>query len=136
MPKEIIFSAGTAGDGGYHVKVGWTADQTAQVGVETDGGTSLFWALTGCLHSDTDEGRSERRLGFLGTELAKALTPIVMSDDSTPEQFARAVLNTLDCFVAGSANCSSVWSDLDRGACNRLVRAVRKARDSAYGRDE
>lgn len=28
------------------------------------------------------------------------------------------------------------WSDLDRTGCNNLIRAVREARDKAYGRDE
>ena len=28
------------------------------------------------------------------------------------------------------------WSELDRKGCNDLIRAVREARDKAYGRDE
>ncbi len=28
-----------------------------------------------------------------------------------------------------------LWMDLDREGCNRLIRSVRKARDSAYGPD-
>lgn len=28
------------------------------------------------------------------------------------------------------------WSDLDRNGCNNLIRAIREARDKAFGRDE
>ena len=28
------------------------------------------------------------------------------------------------------------WSDLDRKGCNALIRAMREARDKAFGRDE
>lgn len=28
------------------------------------------------------------------------------------------------------------WSDLDRTGCNNLIRALREARDKAFGRDE
>jgi hypothetical protein len=28
------------------------------------------------------------------------------------------------------------WIDLDRNGCNQLIRALREARDRAYGRDE
>jgi hypothetical protein len=31
---------------------------------------------------------------------------------------------------------SGWWVGLDRDGCNRLIRALRKARDGAYGRDE
>lgn len=31
---------------------------------------------------------------------------------------------------------SGMWSHLDRAGCNALIKAVRRARDSAFGRDE
>ena len=31
---------------------------------------------------------------------------------------------------------SGLWADLDRKGCNDLIRVVRRARDSAFGRDE
>jgi hypothetical protein len=30
----------------------------------------------------------------------------------------------------------SLWASLDRGGINRLIKALRKARDDAYGKDE
>lgn len=35
-----------------------------------------------------------------------------------------------------TAEFRSLWGTLDRAGCNRLIRAVRRARDQAYGRDE
>lgn len=34
------------------------------------------------------------------------------------------------------ADFSSVWASLDRAGVNRLIRALRRARDQAFGRDE
>ena len=31
---------------------------------------------------------------------------------------------------------SGLWGELDRKGCNDLIRALREARDKAYGRDE
>lgn len=136
MPKEIIYSTGAAGDGDYHAKVGWTADQGVQVGVEADQGASLFWTLTGCAvaqHPDSASlEESHRRLG--GWLRAAFKTSGEDVEGLTDPQLARLVLNTLD--ASTNDGYSGVWTDLDRAGCNRLVRAVRKARDAAFGRDE
>ncbi len=34
------------------------------------------------------------------------------------------------------AEFTGLWGTLDREGCNRLIAAVRRARDAAYGRDE
>lgn len=34
------------------------------------------------------------------------------------------------------ADFRSLWSTLDRGQINRLIRMLRKARDESYGKDE
>ncbi len=44
-----------------------------------------------------------------------------------------AVIRVSGTDVGGEVD--SLWMDLDRDACNRLIRSVRKARDSAYGPD-
>lgn len=31
---------------------------------------------------------------------------------------------------------TGLWTDLDRKGCNDLIRVLRRARDSAFGRDE
>jgi hypothetical protein len=33
------------------------------------------------------------------------------------------------------ADFTGLWGTFDRDGCNRLIRAIRKARDSAYGAD-
>lgn len=34
------------------------------------------------------------------------------------------------------ASFKGLWGTLDRAGCNRLIRALRQARDAAFGRDE
>lgn len=153
MPKEIIAAAATVGEGGYHLKVGWTRDRTVQVGMEGDEGRSIFWMLTGTADSDTPmtsdqftmrERARQRRLAEIGAHVRAG----VASATGTELAFERAedpgnremdadiavrVLNALDHHVGDP---SSVWTDLDRTGCNNLIRSIRKARDAAYGRDE
>lgn len=38
--------------------------------------------------------------------------------------------------TAASAEFTGLWGTLDRAGANRLIRALRKARDEAFGRDE
>ena len=44
----------------------------------------------------------------------------------------RAILDS----VTGSSSDASLWTWLDRPGVNRLIRILRKARDTAFGRDE
>jgi hypothetical protein len=37
---------------------------------------------------------------------------------------------------ADPAGFRGVWGTLDRAGCNRAIRALKRARDQAYGRDE
>lgn len=37
--------------------------------------------------------------------------------------------------IDGDPDHRSLWMDLDRAGCNRLIRSLRKARDVAYGAD-
>lgn len=37
--------------------------------------------------------------------------------------------------IDGDPDHTSLWMDLDRDGCNRLIRSLRKARDAAYGAD-
>ncbi len=37
--------------------------------------------------------------------------------------------------INGKPSDPGLWMDLDRDGCNRLIRSLRKARDSAYGAD-
>lgn len=40
-----------------------------------------------------------------------------------------------DALKAMGDNPKSVWSNLDREGCNRLIRLIRRARDGAFGSD-
>lgn len=117
MPKETINTP----VGPYHVKIGWFPQGGVQVGVEAEGERSLFWQLLGY---DTNV------LQLLGTEIRKA----DLLDYEDDEQRARALLNTLD--VVSNGGYRGIWSDLDRQGCNDVIRILRRARDSSFGRDE
>lgn len=138
MPKEIVES--WSDHEPYHVKVGWTPDHSVQVGVEADEGRSLFWLLLG-IGSAFDAEQTNRRLD----ELGRAVREIVernaaLGDDqkgrpALPDhQVGADLLNALDTMTI--IEYSGVWSTLDRGGCNRLIKLLRRARDAAYGADE
>jgi hypothetical protein len=109
MPRETVISP----VGPSHVKVGWSADREVQVGVEVEGERSIFWQLLG---HDIDQ------LTRLGEKMRAAV------------ELGRMVLDTLD--VHSHGGYKGVWSGIDRSAYNRPIRLVRRARDSAFGRDE
>lgn len=151
MPKEIVAGASIPNDRDpFHVKVGWTASQHVQLGVETDQGHSLFWVLLGATvtadhqtkDSEAEEReRSRRRLAELGARVREAVEQIPHQasvtdpgDLITDARVGEAVLNTMDDMTI--LEYTGVWANLSREGCNRLIQIVRKARDSAYGSDE
>lgn len=129
MPREIVKSQ----IGPYHVKVGWSAHQDVQLGVELEdlvrGGEeprpSIFNYLIG----------SEQR-----EELARRVSDIIksQSNDSglhlSSEDAGHAILDAINEVTDGGY--LGLWSDLDRHGINQLIRILRKARDAAYGKDE
>lgn len=148
MPKEIVAGSAVPGtEDGFHVKVGWGTD-SVQVGVETDQGHSLFWVLLGATvtdqHKTSDQEQEERervrlRLAELGARTREAVENLPRRDDDTGHlmtdaRVGEAVLNLMDEMTI--LEYTGVWADLSRDGCNRLIRIVRKARDSAYGADE
>ncbi len=38
--------------------------------------------------------------------------------------------------LVGDTTFTSLWATVDRASINRMIHALRKARDAAYGRDE
>jgi hypothetical protein len=116
MPRELIKSQ----VGPYHPKVGWSADQDVQLGIEVEGQRSIFWTLF-----SGDDMRTR-----LGQQIA-ALNLVEYDDDLA---LGQAVLNTLDTVSHGGY--LGLWSDLDRHGINQLIKVLRRARDSAYGKDE
>lgn len=130
MPREKI--RGNDRDG-YDVQVGWHPDGAdVQLGVETVDGRSLLTVLYG------SDPQLERIGNLVGDAGRKPLT----KDDA--RAFGREVLDLIEGGSPPSApdearppwGYDSVWARLDRHGCNRLIRMLRRARDSAFGADE
>lgn len=124
MPKETIHDE----TGVYDVRVGWQPDGYVQVGVETAAGVSLVSMLYG----------DAPALTRIGVEVAKQIGAQEPKDSDTAASWGRGILNIVEASQVspGSPSYTGVWSTLDRGGCNRLIKAVRRARDVAFGRDE
>lgn len=119
MPRESIRSE----FGVFEVRVGWTRDCDVQIGVVEAEERSLFWVL--CENQIEMIGAEVRRI------VAEANEPGTKPLGDT--QIGENLLNMLDttCFPN-----SGVWSTLQRNDVNQLVRILRRARDSAFGKDE
>lgn len=67
-------------------------------------------------------------------------TPDFRSKDEEDEYFQLLGRHILDTVVMSETGISgpynSYWANLNRAGVNRLIRLLRKARDSAFGRDE
>lgn len=122
MPRETV--SGVDRDG-YNVQVGWQADRDVQLGVEQVEGRALVSMLYGGPEALERIGRAVAEIG------RKPLT----AEDA--RAFGREILN----LVEGNPNdiesiYTGAWATLDRAGCNRLIRTLRRARDTAFGRDE
>lgn len=138
MPKEQInFSTPTREP--YEVQVGWSTDREVQVGVETYDGKSLLWTLFG----------SDENLEAVGASLMELARHLPSGATDVPKverqrDLGRDALNIIESggqgsyFVSehGTAFYTGVWTILTRDECNRMIKVLRRARDSAYGRDE
>lgn len=119
MPRELIQAAQEP----FHPKVGWAADRDVQIGIEVEGQRSIFWTLFE--HEDRERlGREVRRIQNM--------------ESSTDEEIGCVLLNVLDVAATGpsvTGSYAGLWATLDRQGCNRLIRVLRRARDSAFGAD-
>lgn len=109
MPRETV----TPMVGPYEVKVGWASGRDVQVAVTIEGDRSIFWTLF----------PDHRALGEMVRKLPS----------NAPEVVGQALLNQLDVMTDMA---TGLWSTFDREDVNRLIRVLRRARDSAFGRDE
>lgn len=119
MPKETIRVIHGAND----VQVGWTRDCEVQVGVEDSEGRSLFWKF-GDIHAEMIGSEVRRLVAEANEPGAAPLGDLGLGEN---------VLNMLDtvCFPY-----SGVWSTMGRRQeVNELIRILRRARDSAFGKD-
>lgn len=120
MPKETVQD--TSGD--FDVRVGWLAAGDVQVGVETAAGHSLVTKLYG----NIDTQRS----------IAQAVAAAVKDRPATigDAEFGRQILDIIEASSTNpSGSYTGVHASLDRHGCNRLIRLIRQARDTAFGSD-
>jgi hypothetical protein len=139
MPRETIRMKNS--DNVFDVKVGWTKDSYMQIGLEESLDRSLAWVLF--------ENKAEK----IGEEVLKAIAAGVLDSDDftiktmdgklcineitrplTNEELGKTVLNILDVVTHGPV--SGIWTTPSRHEVNDLIRVLRRARDSAFGRDE
>lgn len=123
MPRETVTHQG----GTFEVQVGWSPDQDVQIGVSSQGGTPLV-----------REFMAPDPLGLAIRQLLESFgmnthgTRVTGMFDMNNQALGEAFLAMLE----ERCHYSSLWSDLNRYEINRLIKLLRKARDSAYGRDE
>lgn len=150
MPKEVI-RADAELIQPYEIVVGWTPDQWAQLGLQTEGQVSLVWQLLApyapLVTPTTTEQLGETVLytqqGPFNRpnliEIGKKMRELVQLRDQQPmtsgsdQQLGEDLLNALDVLTGAP---TSVWFNFDRPASNRLVKAVRRARNAVFGADE
>lgn len=118
MPKETVRAIGS-----NDVEVGWTRDCEVQIGVEDCEGISVFWKL--CRPYTEMIGSEVRRI------VAEANQPGTQPLGDL--EIGENILNMLDtvCFPY-----TGFWSTLNRSQANQLIKVLRRARDSAFGKDE
>lgn len=111
----------------YEVKVGWAVDCDVQVGVEMPG--HVIPQLLGVHAEYATNVEQTRAVADLGAVIREALDGLSPTDDVG---IGRAVSQAL----SKRFDHQGVWADLDRGGVNKLIKVLRRARDSAFGRDE
>lgn len=72
------------------------------------------------------------QMSEIGLRLERPDFQDVNSEEDFYNNLGRRILDS----VTGSSPVTGLWTWLDRPAINRLIRLLRKARDTAYGRDE
>lgn len=125
MPRETIITSRFPSDDNFNVKVGWNRDMDVQIGISESMERSMWWVY------------GEKRKEEIGQEVRKIVTDanVVWKNDleEANRDVGENVLNLLDT-MCGSFD--SMWSTLSRKDINDLIRVLRRARDSAFGRDE
>lgn len=124
MPRETIITSRFPGDDNFNVKIGWNRDMDVQIGISESMDRSMWWVY------------GEKRKEELGSEIEKI---VIEARQGFPEGFDRSediAENVLNLFDTILGSLDSMWSTLSRKDINDLIRVIRRARDSAFGRDE
>lgn len=123
MPRETIHTGRQPDDSSFDVKVGWNKDMGVQVGIAEADGRSMWWVY------------SERRKDIIGSRLIEIVSNRTLCKDIN-EECVRVAEDALNMFDVECGIFDSLWANLDRREINELIRVLRRARDSAFGRDE
>jgi hypothetical protein len=122
MPRETIHTSDYPGDQSFDVKVGWNNDMGVQVGVAEADGRSMWWVY------------GEKYKAQLGADIEIIVQNLSsMAPIQRVEFIGESVLNLFDT-TCGSFD--SLWATMNRKQINDLIRILRRARDSAFGKDE
>lgn len=136
MPRETIEAFGVD-DRPPSVTVSWGKDTYVQVATITYESIPFWWQV---LANGRDENDTEERLAVLGDILRSVVnfnagydTPSPGRVESPASEVGRAFLNALDTTYGP---LDGMFVSLNRTKINDLIRVLRRARDSAFGRDE
>lgn len=116
MPKEIVRTQ----DETFNVEVGWTKDGDVQIGVVEPKYRSM-WHVYG---------------GSRKEVVGQQIRDIVLEAEKNGlnnESIASSVFFMMD---DKCGRLASLWATLTRFEVNQIIRFLRRARDSAFGRDE
>lgn len=144
MPKEVIRNNVPDDEQPFELVVGWQKDMDVQVGIQkvdpkTDSEPQTLIEVLFDNETLAEVGRMLRHDVVSLIELQQEETYVTGEKRPTDGvsrdiEMAHAILQRLDEFLAPYG--SSVWWHPTRGGVNNLIRALRKARDAAFGRDE
>lgn len=139
MPREYVADEGEVIDPPSQAWVCWGPDMHVQVATTPGGGIPFWWQV---LASGANDEEVDKRLAVLGA-LARNIVarraeaniavdyPLQSPDADT--NIGRDLLNALDTTYGPM---DGMYVSLNRRGVNDMIRLLRKARDSAYGRDE
>lgn len=144
MPKQTIMS--TSHEQPFRPSVGWTPGLDVQLGIQVwNSDLSVADVLHGGREgrhqtSAAEKGYREFELAKVGRALAKQMDeagPIEWPqiDDQRYADLGQMVMDALR-EARSDIERDGVWTTLNRAAINDLIAALRKGRDSAYGRDQ
>lgn len=143
MPKQKInhTTPDVEGFDRFDLTVGWNRDMSVQVGIETpdEGGADTGQRhLVDYIYADQEEaiGRSVAARLAEGGDLHEAMKTVAWVDNGSEANAAKMIgRGVLDAVTGSTPYGDSVWWHPDRHMINALIRALRKARDQAYGAD-
>lgn len=123
MPRETIHTSRQPGDNSFDVKVGWIRDFDVQIGISEADDRSMWWVFT--------EGRKD----IIGAKLIEIVSKRIICEDIN-EEYVKVAEDALNMFDVECGTFDSLWATMSRQEVNQLIRVLRRARDSAFGKDE